>query len=133
MRALTTCILDGLENTLATPLRLVAITELDSLVGTGRGTRWNDGAVKTGLGDEVLVSVSDLVLRPGSVRYTYDFDGWVTTRVIDTAGVDLGDSHDCRSVEDRRSVTVASGAIAVVFVKVQSFSCVMRLQRRSAR
>lgn len=83
-----------MKNTLATPLRLVAVAEFDSLVGTGGGTRWDNGAVKTGLGNEVLVSVSELVFHPGLIRYTYDFDGWVAARVIDTAGVDLGNRHD---------------------------------------
>jgi hypothetical protein len=61
--------------TLASPLALVTITELASLVGTGRGTGRNDGAVQTSLGDNV------------------DLDGGVTTGVVDGSGVDLGDSH----------------------------------------
>ena len=65
-RALKTCVLDSLEDTLATPLLLVTIAELDSLVGTSRGTRWDNGAVKTGLGDEVLEWVSTCFLRSAS-------------------------------------------------------------------
>jgi hypothetical protein len=61
--------------TLATPLALVAITELAGLVGAGRGTRWHNGAVKAGLGDNV------------------DLDGGVATGVVDGAGVNLGDRH----------------------------------------
>lgn len=40
-----------------------------------RGAGWHDGAVKTGLADEV------------------DFDGGVATGVVDLTGVDLGDGH----------------------------------------
>jgi hypothetical protein len=49
---------DGLENTLAAPLGLVTITELAGLVGAGRGTGGNDGAVETGLGDYIGPKVS---------------------------------------------------------------------------
>ena len=49
---------DGLEDTLAAPLGLVAITELAGLVGTGRSTGGNDGAVETGLGDYIGPKVS---------------------------------------------------------------------------
>ena len=42
---------DGLENTLAAPLGLVAVTELAGLVGAGRSTGGNDGAVETALSD----------------------------------------------------------------------------------
>jgi len=58
-----TCVLDSLEDTLATPLLLVTVAELDSLVGSGRGTRWDDGTVKTRLSDEVLKSVSACLFR----------------------------------------------------------------------
>jgi len=61
--------------TLASPLALVTITELAGLVGAGRGTRGDDGAVETGLGDNV------------------DLDGGVSTGVVDVTGVDLGDRH----------------------------------------
>lgn len=68
------CVLEILL-TLASPLALVTITELAGLVGAGGGTRGDDGAVETGLGDNV------------------DLDGGVSTRVVDVAGVDLGDRH----------------------------------------
>lgn len=45
-------------------------------VRTGRGTGGDDGAVETGLGDDV------------------DLDGGVTTGVVDGAGEDLGNGHD---------------------------------------
>jgi hypothetical protein len=44
---------NGLEDTLAAPLALVTIAELASLVGTGRGTGGDDGAVKASLGDNI--------------------------------------------------------------------------------
>jgi hypothetical protein len=49
---------DGLEDTLAAPLGLVAITELAGLVGAGRSTGGNDGTVETGLGDYIVPKVS---------------------------------------------------------------------------
>lgn len=79
--------------TLASPLALVTITELAGLVGAGRGTRGNDGAVETGLGDNV------------------DLDGGVSTGVVDVAGVDLGDGHDCGCW--RRGESGQRGAIDV--------------------
>jgi hypothetical protein len=42
---------DSLGDTLATPLGLVAITELAGLVGAGGSTGGDDGTVETGLGD----------------------------------------------------------------------------------
>lgn len=68
-------VLDGLEDTLATPLGLVTITELASLVLAGRGTGGDNGAVEASLGDNV------------------DLDRGVATGVVDVASVDLGDSH----------------------------------------
>lgn len=64
--------------TLSAPLALVTVAEFACFVGAGRGTRWDNGAVEAGLGNDV------------------DLDGGVTTRVVDGAGVDLGDGHvDC--------------------------------------
>jgi hypothetical protein len=45
-------------------------------VRTGGSAGGDNGAVKAGLGDNV------------------NLDGGVTARVVDGAGVDLGDSHD---------------------------------------
>jgi hypothetical protein len=63
---------DGLEDTLAAPLGLVAITELAGLVGTGGSTGGDDGTVETGLGDYIVPKVSQEAsktdeLRAGSV------------------------------------------------------------------
>lgn len=44
---------NGLGDTLTTPLALVTIAELASLVGTGGSTGGDDGAVKASLGDDV--------------------------------------------------------------------------------
>jgi hypothetical protein len=44
---------NGLEDTLSTPLGLVTVAELDSLVLTGRGTGGDDGTVKASLGDDI--------------------------------------------------------------------------------
>jgi hypothetical protein len=74
--------------TLAAPLALVTIAKLAGLVSTGGSSGWNDGAVKTGLGDNV------------------DLDGGVTARVVDGTCVDLGDRHDEGSSEWRRLVCV---------------------------
>jgi hypothetical protein len=54
---------DGLKDTLAAPLGLVAITELAGLVGTGRSTGGNDGTVETGLGDYIVPKVSQEVSK----------------------------------------------------------------------
>jgi hypothetical protein len=61
--------------TLASPLALVTITQLTSLVRAGGSTGGNDGTVEAGLGDNV------------------DLDGGVSTGVVDVAGVNLGDRH----------------------------------------
>ena len=92
-------VLDGLEDALAVPLGLVTVTELASLVlacwyavsdgriaqaesmlgkRTGGGSRGNNGAVQTGVGDDI------------------DLDSGVATRVVDVTSVDLGDGHDGR-------------------------------------
>jgi hypothetical protein len=72
------CCMSALSHvlTLAAPLALVTIAELASLVGTGGCAGWDDGAVEASLGDNV------------------DLNGWVTARVVDGTGVDLGDRHD---------------------------------------
>ena len=44
---------NSLGDTLATPLGLVAITELTGLVGASRGTRGHNGTVQASLGDNV--------------------------------------------------------------------------------
>ena len=44
---------DSLGHTLTTPLGLVAIAEFAGLVGASGGAGWDDGAVQTGLGDNV--------------------------------------------------------------------------------
>ena len=52
----------------------------EDLSHTSRSSRRNDGPVQSGLGDEV------------------DLDGGVASRVVDGAGVNLGDCHiDLRS------------------------------------
>jgi hypothetical protein len=81
--------------TLSTPVGLVTITELDGLVlafdfllavhsllisedkeaHTSRGTGGDNGAVQTGLGDNIHL------------------DGGVAARVVDGTSVDLGDRH----------------------------------------
>lgn len=54
-------VVDGLQDTLSSPLGLVTITELNSLVLTGGSTGWDNGTVEASrVGDEI------------------DFDGWVT-------------------------------------------------------
>ncbi|KAL2290733.1 hypothetical protein FJTKL_14732 [Diaporthe vaccinii] len=90
-------VLDGLQDTLAAPLGLVAITELASLVLTctrdcisidrckrpvcrrfgltSRCTGWDNGTVEASLGDDV------------------NLNGGVATGVVDVASVDLGDTH----------------------------------------
>ena len=102
-------VLDGLEDTLAEPLGLVTVTELASFVlacslrkqeekvrkrrleaggkgrerrggksisqRTGRSSRGDNGTVEAGLSHDI------------------DLDGGVATRVVDVAGVDLGDRH----------------------------------------
>lgn len=68
-------VVDSLVDTLAHPLGLVTVTELDSLVDTGGGTRGDGGAEETLLGGEVHL------------------DGGVTSGVEDHAGLDLLDSH----------------------------------------
>lgn len=52
------CTIAHLLHTLASPLALVTITELTGLVGSSGGSRWDDGAVETGLGDNYTVLVS---------------------------------------------------------------------------
>jgi hypothetical protein len=85
---------DGLGDTLAAPLGLVAIAELASLVGAGGSAGGHNGTVEAGLADEV------------------DFDGGVTARVVDGTGVDLGDGHvgcveECKlSSTSRRGIGV---------------------------
>lgn len=69
---------NGLEDTLAEPAGLVTVTELASLVLAGGSTRGNNGAVKTGLSDDI------------------DLDGGVTARVVDLASVNLRDTHFAR-------------------------------------
>ena len=54
---------DGLEDTLAAPLALVAVTELAGLVGAGGSTGGDDGAVETGLGDYIDPKVSQKVSK----------------------------------------------------------------------
>ena len=66
---------NSLGDTLASPVRLVAITELTCLVGAGGSARWDDCAVQTSLSDDV------------------DLDSGVTTGVIDRTRVDLRDCH----------------------------------------
>lgn len=86
---------DGLGNTLASPLSLVAIAEFNSLVltcdsrlrpwfgkrrrgwsgRTGRGARGDDSPVQAGLSDEI------------------DLNGGVTTRIVDGTSVNLGNGH----------------------------------------
>lgn len=56
-------------------LTLVAIAELAGFVGAGGSTGRYNGAVQTGLADEV------------------NLDGRVTARVVDGTSVDLGDGH----------------------------------------
>jgi hypothetical protein len=68
-------IANSLQDTLSSPFGLVTIAEFAGFVGASRGTGRNNGSVETGLGDNI------------------DFDGRVTTGVIDGAGVDLGDGH----------------------------------------
>lgn len=89
---------NSLCDTLSTPLGLVSVTELNSLVltcmvaksassrglwkgqagrrRTGGSAGWDDGTVKASLGDYV------------------NLNGWVTPRVVDRTSVDLGDGHD---------------------------------------
>ena len=54
---------DGLEDALAAPLALVAVTELAGLVGAGGSTGGDDGAVETGLGDYIDPKVSQKVSK----------------------------------------------------------------------
>lgn len=61
---------NGLGDTLATPLALVSIAELASLVGAGGGTGGDDGAVKASLGDNV------------------DLDGGVTLGAVSVPSID---------------------------------------------
>lgn len=80
--------------TLATPLALVAIAELASLVGTGGSTGRNDGAVEASLGDNV------------------DLNGRAATGVVDGACVDLGDRHlDCSKKGRLMSVMRSLGGV----------------------
>lgn len=90
---------DSLGDTLATPLGLVAIAEFAGLVGAGRGTGGDNGAVEAGLGDNVdldggvtLAEVNNKAMM-GMARFAYP-------RVVDGAGVDLCDGHgDCDAEE----------------------------------
>ena len=82
---------DGLGDALATPLGLVSITELASLMGSGGSTGWHDGAVQARLADEV------------------DLDGGVTTRIVDGAGVNLCDGHVGGVVSGGRDERVFEG------------------------
>lgn len=82
---------DSLGDTLAAPLGLVSIAEFASLVGASRGTGGDDGTVKAGLGDNVDLNGRVALLSVSEV--TESDDGVTYTRVVDGAGVDLGDSH----------------------------------------
>jgi len=61
-----------------------AYSSMYMFLRTCRSSGWNDGPVQAGFVDEV------------------DLDGWVTSRVVDIAGVNLGDCHGelCTSEED---------------------------------
>jgi hypothetical protein len=83
---------NSLGHTLTTPLGLVSITELASLVGAGRGTGGDDGTVQTGLGDNV--NLNGWVALVSSVWVMACWRLQTYTRVVDGTGVDLGDSHD---------------------------------------
>lgn len=103
---------DSLGHTLATPLGLVSITvalvslavllssrydgksqmslpELAGLVGAGGGTRGDNGAVKTGLGDNVDLKVLVVALRRKNGTDQTNLDSGVTARVVDGACVNL--------------------------------------------
>ena len=91
---------DSLGDTLATPLGLVTIAEFAGLVGAGGGTRGDNGTVEAGLGDNVNldggVTLSQVSNEATIARIMSSY-----TRVVDGAGVDLGDSHgDCDAVEE---------------------------------
>jgi hypothetical protein len=58
---------NGLGNTLTAPLALVTIAKLASLVGTGRGTGGDDGAVEASLGDDIDLD-GGVTLQPS--KYT---------------------------------------------------------------
>ena len=104
---------NGLGDTLATPLALVTIAELASLVGAGGGAGGDDGAVKASLGDDVdldggvtlKMKSASCQLVAGQVRR-----GGTYARVVDGAGVDLGDGHDvcvCTGLISKESIAEA--------------------------
>jgi hypothetical protein len=68
----------------------------ESKVRTGRGTRWNDGTMKTSLGNYI------------------DLDGRVTTRIVNRTSMDLADRHDC---DLRRGGLVSKVDTIATFVK----------------
>lgn len=68
-------IVNGLGDTLAQPLGLVAVSQFESLVDTGGSTRWDNGS------EEALFSVK------------VDFDGWVTSRIVDRTSKDFSSGH----------------------------------------
>lgn len=85
---------NSLGHTLATPLGLITIAELASLVGTGGGTGRNNGAVEASLGDDIDLD-GRVTLQGVSVLSMYSFEIKQTyARVVDGTCVDLGDSHD---------------------------------------
>ena len=88
---------NGLGDTLAAPLALVTIAELASLVGAGGGAGGDDGAVKASLGDDVdLDGGVTLEIKSASCQLVVRRvrRGGTYARVVDGAGVDLGDGHD---------------------------------------
>ena len=65
---------DGLDHALAEVARLVAVAQLDGLVGAGAGARGDGGAAEGAVGQDHI-----------------DLDGGVAAAVEDLAGVDGGD------------------------------------------
>lgn len=83
---------NGLGDTLTAPLGLVSIAELAGFVGASGRAGGDDGAVQAGLGDNV-----DLNGRVALLDVSRGRDPMPTqtyARVVDRAGVDLGDGHD---------------------------------------
>ena len=78
--------------TLASPLALITIAELARLVRTGRRAGGHNGAVKAGLGDNVNLD-SRVTLEMLATKLDKHKCLQTYPRVVDGAGVDLGDGH----------------------------------------
>jgi hypothetical protein len=84
---------NSLGHTLASPLGLVSIAEFAGLVGASRGAGGDDGAVEAGLGDDVNLD-GGVTLEALAGGRALAVAVWTYARVVDGAGVDLGDSHN---------------------------------------